>query len=1001
MLEKTFQAPPDICRGTDFWMLNDTLEEGELRRQLRSMRAQGVASVIARTYIGLRSDYPGEDWMEKMRVVVDEAKALGMTVFMQAGYMPEAVLNLPPEFSLGDLRCYPAGQGEGTPLCSHGGIDYCLVPSNTILDMLNPEACAFYVKQSYEDMWRDFREAFGKTIQSVWVDEPSFRKVSLPWTGLLPETYAALWGEAFPMEKIHLLFTDGEGDRLMRLRYWRTVLHLMKRAYFKAVRDWCDANHVQFSGHLMAEDTMESQISATCFTMPMYKFFDIPGIDYLTAEMDWAHGTIKPEKPYAKGWKEFGAYVTPLQCTSAAHQAGQNIVLAEMYGVSTENLGLRDQKHMFDHFASLGINHRSVHGLFYSLRGRGKRAYPPHVLDYQPYWPKYRLLTDALARESAFVRAGLPVRDVLLLHPMETGFSLYHGKGPDGAADNRLLHRADQAFCQTIRTLVAMQANFELGDEDSIAETGSVSPDGKFVIGRMAYATVILPDMAFIRESTLALLRAFLRQGGRVLILGQGPAMTDAGTPCGDLQGSTHAASLRELADLLAAAPAAYRFEKRNDDIGVQIYYRRDGGAHLFFIANADCSRPASGRLTVPGALGCQRFREWDGSVTSHPATMENGETSAPVDLPEGGSLLLRMAPDAPPASEPVEKTPTACVPLGREWRVRRESPNALVLEMFRFARGGEGLSGQTYPILAIQDILLEEAYAGELTLTADFRLETPLTGLQLAVEYPQAQAFFIDGAPIANAPVGTYLCFGFETLPLPDLAAGKHTLTIRRRFEPMRKATSAVTSLFENLGGVDLEPILLLGDFAARSLLEPSAAGCVRMNDDFVLTREQGFCGGEIVSQGYPFYCGVMALETEIELPAQAGRAFLTVEGLHAAAAEVRVNGEPCGEMAWPPYCVELKGLRPGRNTLTLRLYGTMRNLLGPWHRPAGEVGACWGGYAAPNLPWLGLASLESGKRYPDWMEDRRPDRDGWTESYLLLPMGVVGAAIHWTFNS
>ena len=61
-----------------------------------------------------------------------------------------------------------------------------------------------------------------------------------------------------------------------------------------------------------------------------------------------------------------------------------------------ENMNFRDQKYMFDHFASLGINHRSVHGMFYSLRGRGKRAYPPHVLDYQPYWEKYGYLADTV-----------------------------------------------------------------------------------------------------------------------------------------------------------------------------------------------------------------------------------------------------------------------------------------------------------------------------------------------------------------------------------------------------------------------------------------------------------------------------------------------------------------------------------------------------------------------------------------------------------------------------
>ena len=100
MAQSIFQNPPDSCRGTDFWMLNDRLDDNELVRQLEEMHAQGVASVIARTYIGLKSYYPGPDWMQKMHVVVDAAKRLGMTIFMQAGYMPEAVLDLPPEYVL-------------------------------------------------------------------------------------------------------------------------------------------------------------------------------------------------------------------------------------------------------------------------------------------------------------------------------------------------------------------------------------------------------------------------------------------------------------------------------------------------------------------------------------------------------------------------------------------------------------------------------------------------------------------------------------------------------------------------------------------------------------------------------------------------------------------------------------------------------------------------------------------------------------------------------------
>ncbi len=997
MLEKDFLSPPSICRGTDFWMLNDELNEEELCRQLRSMHEQGVACVIVRTYIGLRSDYPGRDWKKKMHVIIGEAKKLGMTLFMQAGYMPEAVLDLPEEFSLGDLRCCPAGQGTGEVLDSHDGIDYCLVSSKTILDMLDPDACAFYVRQSYENMWGEFREEFGKTIVSMWVDEPSFRKVSLPWTGILPKTYEALWGEAFPMNKVHLLFVDGEGDRLLRLRYWRTVLHLMKNAYFKSVRDWGRANHIQFSGHLMEEDNMEMQICATCFTMPMYKYFDIPGIDFLTAQFDWVHGEIKPETAYETRWANYGRYNTPLQCSSAAHQAGREIVLAEMYGVSSENLGLRDQKQMFDHFASLGINHRSVHGLFYSLRGRGKRAFPPHVHDYQPYWPKYHLLTDAIARESVFVRSGKPVRDAVLLHPIETGFSLYHGKDCELMQNNHELRRRDAFFNQTIRTLVGMQANFELGDEDTIAEMGSVSAEGEFVIGEMAYRSVILPDMDFIRESTLAQLQAFSEKGGRILVYGKRPSRTDAGRRCdlAELKGVCFADSARGLSEFIGSAPKTYRFEKRNDDTGVQIFCRKSDGDLLFFLTNANCRKAASGRLIVPGKYACERFMEFDGSVIPCGAELEEGSTAVPIELPEGGTLLLRFRAGQPEAAEAV--SPRAVLPLKAKWKFRREDPNALVIEMFRFAREGEELSDQPYPILAIQDILLREKYTGTIALQASFELKKALKGLRLALEYPEQQEICIDGAKISSIPDGRYRTFGFETLPLPDLDAGRHTLTVRRHFAPMRKPKSSVTSLFENLGGVDLEQMMLIGDFAVRSAVEPSIHGCVRMSEDFVLTEEDEVCGEELIQHGYPFYAGVMSMTTEIEVPEGAEQVELTLEGLHAAVAEVLVNGELCGEFCWAPYTVELKNLHAGRNTLTIRLFGTLRNLLGPWHRPVGEIGACWGGYDAPNKPWEGRFAHENGKVYPDWYLDRRPDKAGWTEAYLLLPLGIAGAALNW----
>ena len=81
---ESFKNPEKIYHGTDFWMLNDKLEADELVRQLKEMKKQGVYTFIARTYIGLKSDYPGEDFKSKLRVIVDTAAELDMKLFLQA-----------------------------------------------------------------------------------------------------------------------------------------------------------------------------------------------------------------------------------------------------------------------------------------------------------------------------------------------------------------------------------------------------------------------------------------------------------------------------------------------------------------------------------------------------------------------------------------------------------------------------------------------------------------------------------------------------------------------------------------------------------------------------------------------------------------------------------------------------------------------------------------------------------------------------------------------------
>jgi hypothetical protein len=51
--QEEFKYPGSIHRGTELWMLNDKLEDDELKRQIAGMKKQGFYSFITRTYVGL------------------------------------------------------------------------------------------------------------------------------------------------------------------------------------------------------------------------------------------------------------------------------------------------------------------------------------------------------------------------------------------------------------------------------------------------------------------------------------------------------------------------------------------------------------------------------------------------------------------------------------------------------------------------------------------------------------------------------------------------------------------------------------------------------------------------------------------------------------------------------------------------------------------------------------------------------------------------------------
>ena len=948
---RTLIQDEDLLSGIDFWMLNDSLDEEQMCFELDQMRSQGVKTVIVRTYTGLQSDYPGSGFKQKFRTALEHAAETGMKFVIQAAYMPEAVPGLAPEHTAGCMV-------ESSP-----GV-YSFKQTPMYVDMLNPEAVRCYLEKSYVEMWQEFSPYFGKTIISVWVDEPSYNREGIPWSDSLVSEYHKMWG-SFPDPAP--CFHDMPGCQEARFKYWNTVVRLLEKSYYKQMQQCCHKLGLLASGHLMGEGNFHSNLARGAAMMPFYRYFDIPGIDCLTAEMDFADSPLPRREGTPGVFQEL--YTTVLQCVSAARQAGSRKVLCEMYGVTSENFALRNQISLFNRFAAMGINCRTVHAMFYSLHGRAKRAYPPHINYYQPYWQDYHISVENTQRSSRFVSEGESRAETMVILPWNTAVTLYaRGEfGSDGVEKLRVLERN---FLDLERIMLHNQVNFDLGDEFLLADEGSVSGN-KLVCGKCAYSTVVLPWCAKLADPTLLLLKQFAANGGKIFALGENCCSGAATLP-------DPAALCRELEKL-------YPADFESDDRSSLLMHRSrsEDQQERLFVYNCDCRNAHTLRLK-------QAARELKDDGTY-------GVPARSFKIHPGCALkLLLTGCDAADAAG-TSAEPAVVLPLGNWWKLQKLTPNALVLEFARFRKAGEKNWSEDLPVLAICGILTEEKYSGDIELRFDFESAGEFSGCRLAVEDPEAHIITLNGREISCAADGFFCAKEFETLPLPPLQMGTNTLIFTRYFSPLEKPVKGVTELYEHLKGVELEVPFITGDFAVETFREPTfCPGTIRLNRSMRLVKEDEHTTGSLTENGYPFFAGKVRLTREFEVPETllSGTALLRFGHFHAGAARVFLNGSEEGVVHSPPYSAALGGLRKGKNTLVIELAGTLRNLLGPSHRPGGEYGECFGGYGFPNKNWTGEID-NNGRSYPQWYKERTPDTTAWCESFMQVAFGVSDAVI------
>ena len=1008
-LRQEFADPAPTYRGAPFWSWNDDLKVEELARQARDMRAHGMGGFFMHSREGLETVYMSPEWLECIRETIKVAKEQGMGAWLYdedrwpsgaaGGLVParggdafrakvltvEECSSLPADTE--NVLAVFAATVDGREIISYRRLDPAasdetLAAGEKALvfrrevsgpsewynddapsDNLNPDSVAAFLDITYEAYREEIGDEFGKTIPGIFTDEPNVFAPSvrsglpaLPWTDGLTAHFAERRGYDL-LDLIPYLFYDGAETAKARHDYWRTISERFTEAFSKQIGEWCGRYNLAFTGHYLLENEMGRGIIRGGAIMPHYLYQHVPGIDMLT-EQNHEFLTIK-------------------QCSSVANQFDRKRVLSETYGCSGWRFTFEGQKWNGDWQYVLGVNLRCQHLALYTLRGCRKRDYPP-AFNYNTTWWKYnKVVEDYFARVGLLMTQGHAVRDVLLLHPVATGWSMLR-EGEDSLDAVDAYGEGLNDFAQA---LLATHYDFDFGDEQIMAAEAQVK-DQALCVGRAPYKVVVVPpDMRTLLASTVDLLEGLVQAGGKVIAVEPTPTMLEA-EPSERVKALFAKPGVKVIPDvsqlqaaLEAALPHRVSLQTSYGQEAAHMLYmqRAFDGKLAYFMVNNDHNNGYDLRIALEGS---GRIEEWDpltGEITAVPAERIDGKFSFRASFGPAGSRLYVVDPEG----EPVSAEPTPEQDAFRASRRARNSsfigpvtaftrtdPNALTLDMCQY-RWTDGEWSDTIEVWRAQSEIREALgmrqnyYNGlpqrykwatqaqpkdgtpvELRFQFDVAC-IPEKPVHLLVEGSSWFEISLNGEPVSNQPVGWYLDRSFHKIVLPDLELGRNTLVL----------ACGYTNYME------LEDCYLIGDFG--------------VDIDRTITWEPGALHfGDWTTQGYPHYAGSMIYHGQLDYDTAKGkRVRVFLDDWKAIDVAVHVNGTLAGHIAWQ----SVNGLDiseylgPGVNNIDLEVVGSPRNLLGPLHL------ASW-----PE-PWT------------DWRSFRRTD-ETYTPEYVLQPWGIIG---------
>lgn len=1007
-----FKNPGSEYRGLPFWSWNCRPDKRTIDEQLAIFKEMGFGGVVIHPRDGLDTEYLGEEFMEMIAHAVRKCREMNLICWLYdddrfPSGAADGFVTKNPNYRARQLRLTRKPLGEGYCRCKkefeaaieNGEIPrgyYCAAYSvktengyladyrrlngsdelaeavdlgervffayvelqeesewfqgQTYVDTMNPKAVDEFISVTHERYKSKLGELFGTAASAIFTDEPrigtqgtisyaeSDEDVFVPYTDYFAERFGEKYGFD-PLDIIpEYIWDRADGDMRGRYIYREMTKECFSEVFMDKICNWCHDNGILMTGHILGEEKLQSQTATVGDAMRTYKNMDIPGVDILIDGREFS--TVK-------------------QAASVAAQYGRGGVMSELYGVTNWDCTFKTYKLQGDWQAALGISVRIPHLSHMSLFGEAKRDWPASIFYQSPWYGQFPYIENHFSRLNTALTLGKRITRIAVVHPVE---SMWIKSGNDDVSGDIRI-RLERQFKELTELLLYNTLDFDFLSESLLTEQKIEYRNGKIAVGEAEYETIVVPGLITMRSSTADILESFKNNGGKVIFVGDVPALIN-GSPSGKAEKLARECicipnekgsiigELERLRDV--------KIVKEDGEPSDNLFYhlrRHDSDMWLFICHVNQGERLSPERYTVKikGEYYIALYDSATGERYGVTQCIENGYTEFEWCCYGEDSVLLKLSgrPFDYPPYKPMINFKT--VKKIKTVNGRRTEPNVVLLDYADHSLcGGEPQGGDE--ILRLDNKIRRtlgfkertgmdrQPWATEVSdgkrvvLVYDIYSETD-TPVRLALEAPEEWDIYLNGEKADNTAVDRYVDKDIKVVNLPNIKNGKNELRAERMYNEKTM----------------LENMYLLGDFNVRLEGRKSIIEGQKNIDE----------PGDITQQGMPFYTGNIEYVFELNIEEE-GEYFAHIPEFKSPVAEVWVDGEWKGLIAYAPHRLSMGRLDAGRHEVKIVMYGNRFNGFGMLHN------------ANKNYVWYGNGSY-------------RTTGEEWTYDYMLRSIGIM----------